>query len=49
MLAIRADAPRTETGALPEAALAEVAATMAAWLGVSVGGSPARPLGSLVT
>ena len=48
MLAIRSDAPRTEAGELPEAALAEVAATMAAWFGVSVGGSPARPLGSLV-
>jgi hypothetical protein len=49
MLAIRSDAPRTEAGELPEAALAEVGATMAAWLGVSFGGSPARPLASLAT
>jgi hypothetical protein len=47
MLAIRSDAPRTESGELPEAALPEVAATMATWLGVSVGGSAARPLASL--
>ncbi len=49
MLAIRSDASRTEAGELPEAMLAEVAATMAAWLGVSVGASPARPLASLAS
>ena len=49
MLAIRSDAPRTEAGELPAAALAEVAATMATWLGVSGGVSPARPLASLAT
>ena len=47
MLAIRSDAPRTEPGELPEAALAEVAATMAAWVGVPLGASSARPLASL--
>jgi hypothetical protein len=47
MLAIRSDGPRTEAGELPAAALAEVAATMAAWLGVPVGESPARPLAAL--
>jgi hypothetical protein len=48
MLAIRSDVPRTEGASeLPEAALAEVAATMAAWLGLSLGGSSARPLASL--
>jgi hypothetical protein len=48
MLAIRSGVRRTEVpSALPEAALAEVAATMAAWLGLSLGGSSARPLASL--
>jgi hypothetical protein len=47
MLAVRSDAPRTEAGELPEAALAEVAATMAVWLGVPLGASSARPLASL--
>lgn len=47
MLAIRSDVARSEGGALPEAALPEVAATMAAWLGVSPGASSARPLASL--
>jgi len=49
MLAIRSDASRTEAGELPAAVLAEVAATMAAWLGVSVGASAARPLASLAS
>ena len=47
MLAIRPDAPRAEAGELPPAGLAEVAATMATWLGVSGGASVARPLASL--
>jgi len=47
MLAIRSDAPRAESGELPEAALAEVAATMAAWLGVPLGASFAKPLTTL--
>jgi hypothetical protein len=47
MLAIRSDVARTEAGELPEASLAEVAATMAAWVGVSPGASSARPLRSL--
>jgi hypothetical protein len=47
MLAIRSDAPRTEARELPEAALPEVAATMAAWTGLPLGASFARPLASL--
>src|SRR5207245_9473927 len=46
MLAIRPGPPRTGTAELPEAALPEVAATMAAWLGVSAGASSARPIAS---
>jgi hypothetical protein len=49
MLAIRSDASRTEAGELPEAVLAEVAATMASWLGVPLGASSARPLASLAS
>lgn len=48
MLAIRSDVSRTREADLPETALAEVAATMAAWLGVSLGASSARPLAPLV-
>jgi len=47
MLAIRSDAPQTEARELPEAALPEVAATMAAWTGLPLGASSARPLASL--
>jgi hypothetical protein len=47
MLALRSDATRTERGELPEAGLAEVAATIAAWLGVPLGPSSARPVAAL--
>jgi hypothetical protein len=47
MLAIRSDALRSDGGELPTATLPEVAATMAAWLGVRLGDSTARPLPAL--
>jgi hypothetical protein len=47
MLAIRSDATRTEPGELPPAALPEVGATMAAWLGVPKGGLPGTPIAPL--
>jgi hypothetical protein len=47
MLAIRSDDPRTAAGDLPEAGLADVAATMAAWVGVPLGASSARPIPAL--
>jgi hypothetical protein len=50
MLAIRSDAPSGGAGeSATEASLAEVAATMAAWLGVSTGGSSAQPLSALTS
>jgi hypothetical protein len=48
MLAIRSGAPRAEAGVLPEASLADVAATMATWLGLSPDAPSARPIASLV-
>jgi hypothetical protein len=48
MLAIRSGVPRTEGAReIPEASLEQVAATMAGWLGVSLGASSPRPLVSL--
>jgi hypothetical protein len=47
MVAIRSDAPRTEAGELPPATLAEVAATMAAWLGLAPDVSPGTPIAAL--
>ena len=48
MLAIRSDAPRTEAGELGVATLAEVAATMASWLGASPPAAD-RPISALVS
>ena len=48
MVAIRSGAAGSGADERPAASLAEVAATMRAWLGVSPGASAARPLASLV-
>jgi hypothetical protein len=47
MLAIRSDATRTERGEVPPAALPELAATMAAWLGLPKATLPAPPIARL--
>jgi hypothetical protein len=44
MLAIRSDAPPSEAGELPQASLADVAATMATWLGLGHDAPSARPI-----
>jgi hypothetical protein len=47
MLAIRSDAPRRDEGELPETRLPEVAATMAAWLGLADRPGSAAPIRAL--
>ncbi len=47
MLAIRSGTPLSEPSDVRDASLAEVAATMAAWLGVSPGASSASPIASI--
>jgi hypothetical protein len=49
VLIIRPDASGAETGPPSEATLPELAATMAAWLGISLPASSARPLTPLVS
>ena len=47
MLAVRSDTPDA-SGSAPPASLADVCATMASWLGVSLPGSSGRPITALV-
>jgi hypothetical protein len=47
MLAIRPGAPGTLPGELPEASLADVAATMATWLGVPHGAPSGQAIAPL--
>jgi hypothetical protein len=47
MLAIRSDTPGMKTDTVPAASLADVCATMAQWLGVSMPESTGRPIAAL--